>query len=118
MTSRTRVLAALFASFLPFAAPCFSQAQTNVPPASDLSAKIEELQRQLEDLRTQLAALKKDSSQPATSGGTAAASTTSSSTSLAGLLGPTSLSGFVDTYYGYNANQPASRTNGFRSFDT
>src|SRR5262245_29197819 len=28
--------------------------------------------------------------------------------SLSGLLGPTTLSGFVDVFYGYNSNQPAS----------
>ena len=38
-------------------------------------------------------------------------------TGLAGLLGPTTLSGFVDVYYGYNSNQPASRTTAFRNFD-
>jgi hypothetical protein len=37
--------------------------------------------------------------------------------SLAGLLGSTSLSGFVDLYYGQNFNNPASQTNGLRFFD-
>jgi hypothetical protein len=32
-------------------------------------------------------------------------------------LGPVTLSGFVDTYYGYNSNQPASRTTAYRNFD-
>src|SRR5689334_8396273 len=119
MISRTRVLAALFSSLLPFAAPSFSQAQTASPTASDLTAKVEELQRELEDVRAQLAALKKDSAAtPATTPAAAAVvSTNSASPSLASLLGPTSFSGFVDTYYAYNANQPASRTNSFRSFD-
>src|SRR5690348_1470983 len=121
MISRTRLLAALFSSLLPFAAPPFSQAQTDAHTASDLAAKVEELQRELEDVRTQLAALKKDASAaPATSAAATNAATpaaSSSPTSLAGLLGPTSFSGFVDTYYAYNSNQPASRTNGFRSFD-
>jgi len=38
-------------------------------------------------------------------------------TGLAGLLGPTTLSGFVDVYYGYNSNQPIGRTTAFRNFD-
>ena len=38
-------------------------------------------------------------------------------TGLAGLLGPTTLSGFVDVYYGYNSNQPASHTTALRNFD-
>lgn len=121
MISRTRLLAALFSSLLPLVAPSFSQAQTDARTASDLTAKVEELQRELEDVRAQLAALKKDASAaPATSAAPSNAATpaaSSSPTSLAGLLGPTSLSGFVDTYYAYNSNQPASRTNGFRSFD-
>lgn len=121
MTIRTRFLAAMFASLLPFAAPNLSQAQTDAPTASDLSAKVEELQRELEDVRAQLAALKKDNAgSPAPVAAAAvspAQSTSSSSTSLASLLGPTSFSGFIDTYYAYNSNQPASRTNGFRSFD-
>jgi len=122
MTNRTRFLAAMFASLLPFAAPNLSHAQTNAPTASDLGAKVEELQRELEDVRAQLAALKKDSpaptAAPVMAAVASAAPPSSSSTSLASLLGPTSFSGFVDTYYAYNSNQPASRTNGFRSFDT
>ena len=37
--------------------------------------------------------------------------------SLSGLLGPTTLSGFIDTYYGYNSNQPASRINQYHNFE-
>jgi Putative beta-barrel porin-2, OmpL-like. bbp2 len=37
--------------------------------------------------------------------------------SLAGLLGLTTLSGFVDVYYGQNFNNPVSQTNGLRFFD-
>ena len=38
-------------------------------------------------------------------------------TGLAGLLGPTTISGFVDTYYGYNSSHPFGRQNGLRNFD-
>ncbi len=38
-------------------------------------------------------------------------------TGLAALLGPTTLSGFVDVYYGYNSNQPDIRTTALRNFD-
>ena len=48
----------------------------------------------------------------ASSGGGASSST------LAKTFAPTSISGFVDTYYDYNSNLPASDSNGFRSFDT
>jgi Putative beta-barrel porin-2, OmpL-like. bbp2 len=36
---------------------------------------------------------------------------------LAGLLGSTTISGFVDTYYGYNYNHPVDNNSGFRFFD-
>jgi len=38
--------------------------------------------------------------------------------SLSGLLGPTTLSGFVDTYYSYNSNQPANRINQYQNFES
>ncbi|MFI5118501.1 MAG: porin [Terriglobales bacterium] len=38
-------------------------------------------------------------------------------TGLAGLLGSTTISGFVDTYYGFNSNHPFTRQNGLRNFD-
>src|SRR5882724_7919432 len=37
--------------------------------------------------------------------------------SLSGLLGPTTISGFVDAYYGFNSNHPPTRQNGCRNFD-
>jgi len=33
------------------------------------------------------------------------------------VAGTTTLSGFVDVYYGYNSNQPAQRTSALRNFD-
>lgn len=36
---------------------------------------------------------------------------------LSQVLGSTSLSGFIDTYYGYNFNQPKSQTTALRAFD-
>ncbi len=36
---------------------------------------------------------------------------------MAGLLGPTTISGFVDAYYGYNYNHPVDNTSGLRFFD-
>ena len=48
---------------------------------------------------------------------TPAPAATAAPTGLAGLLGPTTLSGFVDVYYGYNSNQPIGRTTAFRNFD-
>jgi hypothetical protein len=90
-----------------------AQTDAPTPDSQALVSKIDELQRQLDDVRSQLAALKKDThAAPA-----AAPLTASSGPSIGSLLGPTSLSGFVDMYYGYNANQPVTRTSSFRSFD-
>lgn len=100
--------------------PVLSRAQTDSAGTKpvDLTSRVEELQRELDDVRAQLAALKEAPSHPASSTpATSALASSSSSTSIASLLGPTTLSGFVDMYYGYNANQPASRSNSFRSFD-
>ena len=101
-------------------------AQTDATPQSQevLLRRMQELETQMSDLRSQLAVMKQGSTTPATppqsnllTGSSSPASSSPPPQSLAGLLGPTSLSGFVDTYYNYNSNQPASRTNGFRSFD-
>jgi putative OmpL-like beta-barrel porin-2 len=92
-------------------------AQSDAPSQADLTTRVEELQRELDDLRSQLAAVKKEPA-PATAASPTPIASTSTSPSLSTLLGPTSLSGFVDMYYGYNANQPASRISSFRSFDT
>jgi len=107
---------------LSLSCPVLSRAQTDSAGTKpvDLTSRVEELQRELDDVRAQLAALKEAPAHAAASSPSAAsalASSSSSSTSIASLLGPTSLSGFVDMYYGYNANQPVSRSNSFRSFD-
>ena len=92
-------------------------AQSNAPNQADLTSRVEELQRELDDLRSQLAAVKREPAPSSTTTSATPLASTGPSSSLSTLLGPTSFSGFVDMYYGYNANQPASRTNSFRSFD-
>ncbi len=95
-----------------------------------MNHRIEELEKQLADLRNQLADLKKTETATATApaappAAAQAVATTpapdaspnSSKVTLASILGPTSLSGFVDMYYDYNFNRPASRANTLRSFD-
>lgn len=104
----------------------------SAPPANDALAKhMEEMEEQIKELRQEVATLKGTDKPTPT---TPAASTTpapgqnlvSGSTSpapavpppsLASLLGPTSLSGFVDVYYGQNFNNPAGQANGLRFFD-
>src|SRR6266550_530541 len=101
------------------------------PAPSEISQRMQELEKQIGDLRSELAALKQNDSMASnaktqTPTGVSQSNlitttlVTTSPTpamSIASLLGPTSVSGFVDTYYNYNSNQPSWRTNGFRSFD-
>ena len=107
------------------------QASTTSPTNDAIVHHMEELEEQVKELRAEMAAMKSSdkaaapvtpASVPAqnnlvTSPAAAAASTAPAAPSLAGLLGPTSLSGFVDVYYGQNFNNPASQTNGYRFFD-
>jgi hypothetical protein len=87
---------------------------------------VEDLEKELADLKAQMAAQKPAEPAPAVPPpATAAVATTTPApapapaapTGLAGLLGPTTISGFVDTYYGYNSNQPEGRINQYRNFD-
>ncbi|MGA8768266.1 MAG: porin, partial [Candidatus Acidiferrales bacterium] len=83
-------------------------------------------------LQQQIASLKSDStpgmktaafavpgSQPAASGFTpgSTAEDAPAKISLAGLLGPVTLSGFGDVYYGYDNNHPFNNQAGLRSFE-
>jgi putative OmpL-like beta-barrel porin-2 len=106
------------------AVPMTTKAQANV--AEDKSAELMEqfrdLQKEVVSLRAEVAALKQQKTIPAAavenavpSSQTPVAST--ASPSAASLLGGASLSGFVDTYYGYNFNQPKSQSNTLRLFD-
>jgi putative OmpL-like beta-barrel porin-2 len=112
---------------------CAAQGQTDTvqEASASMSQRMQELEKEVGELRGELAALKSGGGAPAGTPAPAmavlpqsnAVSTTPATVnsppgaSLSSLLGPTSLSGFVDMYYNYNANQPASRTNSFRSFD-
>src|SRR5689334_9450900 len=102
----------VFVCSLSLSCPVLSRAQSDAASAKpgDLTSRVEELQRELDDVRAQLAALKEAPAHAASSGPapTSSLASSSSSTSIASLLGPTTLSGFVDMYYGYNANQPAT----------
>jgi Putative beta-barrel porin-2, OmpL-like. bbp2 len=90
-------------------------------PAPDLAGRIDSLEKQLADLKSQMEAQKAAAAPapaPAQAALPAAAPAAAPApTGLAGLLGPTTLSGFVDVYYGYNSNQPAQRTTALRNFD-
>jgi hypothetical protein len=114
---RWRVL--VFAVSLGIICGSGNRALAQTEPATDLSSRIDSLEKQLADLRSQMEAQKAaTAAAPAAAALPAAApAATPAPTGLAGLLGPTTLSGFVDVYYGYNSNQPAGRTSAFRNFD-
>src|SRR6266404_9852134 len=103
-----------------------NRALAQTEPATDLSSRIDSLEKQLADLKSQMEAQKAAATAPTAAAAPAAAAAalpaaapaaTPAPTGLAGLLGPTTLSGFVDVYYGYNSNQPANRTTALRNFD-
>ena len=106
------------------AAPMTMKAQTDVPEekSAELMQQFRDLQKEVVSLRAEVAALKQQKSAPAAATETPApppqtAAVSTASASAAALLGGASFSGFVDTYYGYNFNQPKSQTNTLRSFD-
>lgn len=120
---RWRVL--VFAVALGIVCGSGNRALAQTEPAADLSGRIDSLEKQLADLRSQLDAQKAAAAAaaaptPAPAAAVLPAATPAAApapTGLAALLGPTTLSGFVDVYYGYNSNQPAGRTTAFRNFD-
>lgn len=118
-----------------------AQDQAGTAPLSNeaILQKMQQLEQKVKDLSEEVATLKSGAAAasaaapaPATSASAptapapaqalvattgSAAATPAAPTGLAGLLGPVTLSGFVDTYYGYNSNHPVTRQNGFRNFD-
>ena len=135
---------------------------TAAEPSSNVTQRVEALEKQIERLQGELAMVKKqlsESSAPAAaapasalpsstaqtaappaapapgaalaSGTQTAAPPAPAATSLASLLGPMNVTGFVDGYYGYNFNHPhtgacpsgtvpsgfATPCSGFRAFD-
>jgi hypothetical protein len=93
-----------------------------------MTERVQQLEKQLQELKSEIAAMKSNTPAPANasvpqSNLVATASTPSAdaakpaSASLSSVLGPTSLSGFVDVYYGQNFNNPANRLNNLRFFD-
>jgi len=89
---------------------------------ADLDRRIEALETELSELRTALAAKKEAETAAATAvvatpGPAAQDAKPMEKVTVASLLGPTSVSGFVDTYYQVNLNHPASKNVDFRAFD-
>jgi hypothetical protein len=116
------MLAGLSFPAVPIAA---AQTSTDAGPSTpvDLAKRVDDLEKELNQLKAELAAQKPaESPAPAPVPAAAVLSTpvpaaAPAPTGLAALLGPTTLSGFVDVYYDYNSNQPAGRQTAYRNFD-
>src|SRR4051794_26505739 len=129
MSRRSQSGAMIFLASLLLVCPSQGQdATAGAPLTNDAMAKhMEAMEQEIKELRQEVASLKgAEKAAPAAtpapaqsvvSGNTGAASTVPPPPSLAGLLGPTTLSGFVDVYYGQNFNNPAGQANGLRFFD-
>ena len=121
------------------APPAASSAATPAAAPAEVSSRMQELQDEMDRIQGEMANLKKQlgvkttsaspaapiplaaqaDSAPAAPAASAAsaASTDASGPSLASILGPTNITGFVDTYYGYNLNQPQGQNTSFHPFD-
>jgi Putative beta-barrel porin-2, OmpL-like. bbp2 len=128
MRSRSQAGAViLFASLLLVSQSRGQDAAGSMPTNGSMAQHIEEMEQEIKELRQEVATLKgadkrTTAATPApaqnlVAGAPSSTPTAPPSPSLAGLLGPTTLSGFVDLYYGQNFNNPSAQTNGLRFFD-
>lgn len=99
------------ASLFGATATCVAQS----PTTDDLQKKIDDLEKQIADIKAAMAA---PAPAPAAAPAAAPAPAPAPATTLATLLGPTTLSGFVDVYGGYNANTPFFRQAQLNNFNT
>ena len=88
----------------------------------ELEKRIADLEKELKDLKAELKAVPPTApSQPAAAQNVVPTATSptaaSPSPTLGNLLGSTTLSGFIDTYYNYNSNQPANFANSNQFFN-
>lgn len=128
----SRLTTGLFAATLALSLAPVGQAQSAVQAAGDSSAapaaaaktqqqQLEDLQREMSVLEQQIAALKaQQESAPALVAAKyvqTPAAAAPDKVSISSLLGPTTISGFVDAYYGYNYNHPVNNISGWRFFD-
>jgi hypothetical protein len=109
-------------------------ASSTTQPSADTQQRLQDLEKEMLLLQKEIVSLKESETpsiktaayvQPAAADASAtavsqapaataapAAPAAATPINLAGLLGPTTISGFVDAYYGYNYNHPASQFSG------
>jgi hypothetical protein len=103
---------------------------TAAQPPADTQQKLEDLQKQMNLLQEEIAALKAENtpamktaaltqppSEPVGLTNPPAAADGAPKISISSLLGPVTLSGFGDVYYGYDANHPGNNQSGLRFFE-
>ena len=120
--SHVGALAALAAVMA--AGPMTMKSQVNAPQenTAELVQRLRDLEQELVTLRAEIKELKQQKPAPAAAADAGAATseagaTPATSAGASALLAGASVSGFLDTYYGYNLNQPASQTSTLRSLD-
>ena len=128
MGNRTQAGAViLFAGLLLVGQSRAQEAIGSAPTNDSVAQHMAEMEQEIKELRQEVAGLKAADkattaaapgpAQNLVAGSASSTPTAPSVSSLSGLLGPTTLSGFVDVYYGQNFNNPAAQTNGLRFFD-
>jgi Putative beta-barrel porin-2, OmpL-like. bbp2 len=106
-----------------------AQPATAAPSAADTQKRLEELEKEITVLQSEISSLKDDNAvgvktaayaQPGPGAGSfnpGASPDDAPKINLAGLLGPITISGFGDAYYGYDNNRPFNNMAGLRSFE-
>jgi hypothetical protein len=99
-----------------------SSASASAAPAKNAQQQLDDLQKEMSAIEQQIAVLKaQENAAPSIRAASyvqaPAAAPEASKVNLAGLLGPTTISGLVDAYYGYNYNHPIDNISGWRYFD-
>ncbi|HTZ73767.1 MAG TPA: porin [Candidatus Aquilonibacter sp.] len=93
-----------------------SSASTSAAPAKNTQQQLDDLQKEMAAIEQQISALKaQQEAAPSVQAASyvqtpAAAPAEAAKISLASLLGPVTISGVVDAYYGYDYNHPADNT--------
>ncbi len=102
--------------------PCAS-AQTTAAPSAEVADRLAQMEKQISELQAQIATLKQQAATPATAPVASAAVATDAKPASGPLdgfnnvLGGATLTGYVDTYYNVNFDQPASHVSGLRAWD-
>jgi Putative beta-barrel porin-2, OmpL-like. bbp2 len=119
----------------PAAPSAATPAASPAPTPAEISSRMQQLQEEMDRIQGEMANLKKQlgvkttqaspvvnastdqAAQTDSAPAAPAASSDASGPSLATILGPTNITGLVDTYYGYNLNHPAGQVTSFHPFD-